>query len=298
MTSSETIVKISSDLLSVEISPVGAELMSITDQEGRTYLHDGASFWTGRAPLLFPIVGAIKDDRYEADGQTYTLPKHGFARKSKFTLLHHGAGSATLRLEQTAETLAQWPWHFRLDVTHALHGALLTTTVQVTNTDVNSMPVAFGFHPAFAWPLPGAGARDEQVIEFALEEPAPVTRIDIPSGLVAREMATPVKGRLLELDDSLFDEDALLFLEPKSRSLRFGPASGKGTSLLVHYDRLPHLGIWTKPGGAPFLCIEPWHGHASPMDFAGSLKEKPGSLELMPTETHVFEMSAELVWDQ
>lgn len=288
-----TSILIRSSALAAEIAPLGAELRSLTDAAGRDYLHDGASFWSGRAPLLFPIVGALRDNRHVVDGVSHELPKHGFARTSTFALVSSSADRAQFRLEDSERTLAQYPYRFRLDMTYAVDGATLSQTAEVTNTDSRPIPVAFGFHPAFRWPLPGGGARADHVIDFAEEEAGPLTRIDA-DGLVARELPSPVQGRRLALADALFDDDALIFLRPASRSLRFGAAGGGSPSLRIGFPDMPHLGIWTKPGGAPYLCIEPWQGYASPTGFAGPLTEKPGSLILAPGETKRFSMTVEL----
>ncbi len=286
-------ITIRSSALNVEIAPLGAELQSIRDAPGRDYLHDGASFWTGRAPLLFPIVGALKDDRHVVNGTAYALPRHGFARRSMFEVAAASPDRALFRLTDSEATRAAYPYKFQLDADFSLSGAKLTTAMTVTNTDAQPIPVAFGFHPGFAWPLPGAGAKLEQAIDFALDEPGPVTRVSA-GGLVARELPSPVKGRRLALTDGLFEEDVLIFLRLNSRSLRFGPAHGGSPSLKIEFESMPHLGIWTKPG-ASFLCVEPWQGYASPDDFSGPLSEKPGSLNLAPGEAAIFAMSVELV---
>ena len=272
---------------------MGAELQSIRDVAGRDYLHDGASFWPSRAPLLFPIVGALKDNTHVVDGAPYHLPKHGFARHSLFEEGDTSADRARFRLADSEATRAEYPYKFMLDAEYALTGAKLTTSVTVTNTDTKPIPVAFGFHPAFRWPLPGAGARLDQVVDFAVDEPGTLTRID-SDGLIARQLESPVKGRRLTLADELFEDDALIFLSLKSRSLRFGPANGSSPALKIDFENMPHLGIWTKPG-APYLCIEPWSGYASPAAFSGPLTEKPGSMNLMPGEARNFAMSVELV---
>ncbi len=163
----------------------------------------------------------------------------------------------------------------------------------VTNADTQAIPVAFGFHPAFLWPLPGAGSKLDQVIDFAVDEPGPLARLDA-NGLIADEIASPVKGSRLLLSDELFKDDALIFLRPNSRSLRFGPANGGSPALKVDFEGMPQLGIWTKPG-APYLCIEPWFGYSSPAEFSGPLSEKPGSINLAPGEAKTFAMSIELV---
>ena len=284
---------IHSPALTVEIAPMGAELQSIRDTAGRDYLHDGSSFWGNRAPLLFPIVGALRDNTHAVDGTAYHLPKHGFARRSLFEGVDASADRAQFRLTDSEATRAEYPYRFMLEAEHALAGAKLTTSVTVTNTDTKPIPVACGFHPAFRWPLPGAGAKLDQVIDFALDEPGPLTRIDA-DGLIARQLASPIRRRRLLLANELFEDDALIFLGLNSRSLRFGPANGGSPSLKVDFESMPHLGIWTKPG-APFLCIEPWAGYSSPAEFSGPLTEKRGSVHLAPGETKAFAMSVELI---
>jgi galactose mutarotase-like enzyme len=286
-------ITLHSPALSVEIAPMGAELQTIRDTAGRDYLHDGASFWASRAPLLFPIVGALKDNTHVVDGTAYHLPKHGFARHSLFEAVDTSADRARFRLTDSEATRAEYPYKFMLEAEYALTGAKLETSVNVTNTGTKPIPVAFGFHPAFRWPLPGAGAKLDQVVDFAVDEPSTLTRID-SDGLIARQVESPVKGRRLLLADELFEDDALIFLSLKSRSLRFGPANGSSPALKIDFDGMPHLGIWTKPG-APYLCIEPWSGYASPAAFSGPLTEKPGSMNLTAGEAINFSMSVQLV---
>jgi galactose mutarotase-like enzyme len=288
-----TNIAIRSSALSVEIAALGAELQSIRDNTGREYLHDGTSFWPGRAPLLFPIVGALKESRHVVDGAEYILPRHGFARRATFELAGSAPDSALFRLTDSEATRAEYPYGFQLDAAYVLAAAKLTTTVTVTNTDTRPIPVAFGFHPAFLWPLPAAGAKRDQAIDFALDEPGSLSQLG-EDGLIARELPSPVKGRRLALADELFEDDALIFLSLKSRSLRFGPASGGSPAIKIEYADMPQLGVWTKPG-APFLCIEPWSGYASPEYFSGPLTEKPGSVNLAPGEAKTFAMSIELV---
>ncbi len=288
-----TNITLHSPALSVEIAPMGAELQSIRDTAGRDFLHDGASFWASRAPLLFPIVGALKNNTHVVDGTAYYLPRHGFARQSLFDAVETSADRARFRLTDSEASRAEYPYKFMLEAEYALTGAQLAMSVTVTNTDTKPIPVAFGFHPAFKWPLPGAGAKLDQVVDFAVVEPGPLTRID-SDGLIACELESPVKGRLLTLADELFEDDALIFLSLKSRSLRFGPAKGGSPALEIDFEGMPYLGIWTKPG-APYLCIEPWSGYASPAAFSGPLTEKPGSVNLKPGEAKNFSMSVEVV---
>ena len=285
------LIRIGDDALSATISPVGAELQTLTTAAGQDLLWSGdARWWSGRAPILFPIVGALAGDRHPVGTEQFTLPKHGFARRARFTPVDTGPAAVTLRLEASDATLAVYPYRFRLDIRFAINDGALSTVAQVSNPDGQPIPVSFGYHPAFLWPVPGAGARQDQAVTFALDEPSPASRIT-PAGLLrGPEPVNRVVDRQLRLEDALFDEDALLYLAPRSRSVRFGAADGTGAALEVAFPDLPHLGIWTKPGGAPFLCIEPWSGYASPDGFTGPLMDKPGTQILAPGETRAYTM--------
>lgn len=284
-------VTIASSDLEAEIALLGAELVRLDTRSGDSLLWNGdPAFWAGRAPLLFPIVGTLAGGRFRHDGKDYALPRHGFARRSRFTVVDRCAGEVTLRLEASDETRAVWPFAFRLDVTHALDGARLTTTAAVTNLSDAAMPTSFGFHPAFRRPLPGAGAAADHVVRFEKAEPAPVRRLDADGLVDPAPHPTPVVGDRLAVDDALFVEDALIFDRLESRSLTFGTDTVR---LAVAFDGLPHLGLWSKPG-APFLCIEPWQGHSDPAGFSGPLADKPGTVAVPSGATHRFAMSVAL----
>ena len=145
---------------------------------------------------------------------------------------------------------------------------------------------SFGYHPALRWPLPYGAPRAAHRLRFAEPEPGPIHRIDGAGLLRPVDLPTPVAERTLLLRDALFEDDALIFLAPHSRSLVYG-APGAG-ALEIGWD-LPDLGIWTKPG-AGYVCIEPWSGYADPEGFAGELAEKPGILSLSPGGSHRFAM--------
>ncbi|NLH81499.1 MAG: aldose 1-epimerase family protein [Phyllobacteriaceae bacterium] len=280
--------------LSADVTRLGAELVRLDDAVGDPLLWNGdPAFWSGRAPLLFPIVGALAGGTFRHHGRTHALPRHGFARRSTFTLVDRGSAHVTLRLEASAATRQNWPFDFRLDVRHALVGPRLTTTATLTNLSDEPMPAAFGFHPAFRWPLAGAGPRSHHVVRFATAEPAPVRRLDADGLLTAQPRPTPVEGDLLPLSDDLFAEDALIFDQPVSRRLTYG---GGDVRLTIEFPDMPHLGLWSKPG-APFLCVEPWQGFADPAGFADEITAKPGMVILAPGATRRFEMSVTLEFE-
>ena len=281
-------VSISTSALSARISASGAELVRLQDGEGRDLLWDGdPAFWNGRSPLLFPIVGEAKGNRIKVAGASYEIGRHGFARTSRFALVASEAQRCLWRLDASEETRRQYPFTFRLDVTYRTQGGTLEMIAEVTNRGEVPMPTSFGFHPALRWPLPYGRPRAAHEIVFERDEPAPIRR-PIDGLLSTARYPTPVRDRRLILHDGLFDDGALVFDRLASRSLVYGEA------VHVTFPRMPHLGIWTKPG-AGYVCIEPWQGHASPEDFDGELADKPGMVAIMPGTTESFAMSIGLI---
>jgi galactose mutarotase-like enzyme len=246
------------------------------------------AFWTGHAPLLFPIVGALNGGAYRLGDQTFAMPKHGFARHSHFELLGQDDHEARFGLFDSEETRAAYPFAFALQMVFRLQGWTLAMEITVTNRGDMPMPFSCGLHPAFAWPLPGGATKDAHRITFAADEPQPIRRIDPPSGLVLPErQATPVEGKVLVPDATLFEPDALIWDSLASRSLTYG-APGSA-SLAIAFPDTPMLGIWQKPG-AHYLCIEPWQGIADPMGYAGDFRGKPGVIVLPPAEERSYRM--------
>lgn len=283
------LLTIGSGDLTARINPFGAELWSLTDALGREFMTDAdPAFWGGHAPLLFPIVGALNGDRYLLEGLEYALPKHGFARNSLFETIELDESRACFRLTDSEATRAVYPFAFALEVEFRLEGMTLHMTATVRNTGEAQLPFSFGYHPAFAWPLPGGSEKADHVIAFAEPEPQPIRRIDPPSGLLLSEVfESPVEGHHLELDAALFEPDAIIWDAPTSRSLTFGTPGG--SQLAIAFPDTPMLGIWQKPG-ARYLCIEPWQGHADPVGFAGEFRSKPGIVELEPGASRSFRM--------
>jgi galactose mutarotase-like enzyme len=285
-------VEIGNGILTAAIDPLGAELVSLRDADGRELMTDAdPAYWTGHAPILFPIVGRLAGDRYRLDGRDYPLPQHGFARRRSFALAEQGATHVRFRLEDDAQTREVYPFAFALDVTHALDGARITTTVAVTNRDTRDLPASIGFHHAFAWPLPYGRPRDAHRITFAAPEPA--TLASVEDGLIApTQRPSPLHDRVLPLSDDLFTEDALVWQQLESQSLRYD--AGEGPALEIGFPDTPMLGIWTKPGAA-FVCVEPWHGIADPVGFTGEIWDKPGMMRVAPGATCNVSMSVTLL---
>jgi galactose mutarotase-like enzyme len=282
-------ISLRNDALAVEIAPLGAELQSVRDAQGRDWLWSGdPAIWAGRSPLLFPVIGKHPDGQVLIDGARYPIKSHGVARTARFQTIAQDAISCTLRLTDDEETRAAYPFPFMLDMTYRLEGASLAMTARVANPGAAPMPFCFGYHPAFPWPLPESAGLHHRIHLGNGASPGH-QRLDA-DGLRAPELhpSAFVDG-VLTLDHQLFADDALIIPEGAGSRAWYG-ADGRPGIALAFAD-LPQLGIWTKPNG-PFICIEPWHGLTSPADPDEPLDRRAGAILLAPGEARSFTLRA------
>ena len=271
--------------ISATIVAQGAELVSLRNTEGFEFLWKAGPAWRRHSPVLFPIVGRLKGDQLRHRGQVYPLTQHGFARDKRFDWAERGPRSCTLVLTDDADSRARYPFAFRLDVTYTLERQQLGVAFGITNTGDEPLPASVGAHPAFNWPLLPDLPKEAYRLDFANAEPAPIRRLK-DGLLLATAQPTPVEGKVLALSERLFDDDAVILDQPASTSVRY--AADHGPAIEVSWHGFQELGIWSKPGGAPFLCIEPWHGIASPVDFDGEFMDKPGIMLIAPAQKRVL----------
>ncbi len=285
------LTRISNSELTVDVAALGAEMQSLSTRDGRNWLWSGdATFWTGRSPILFPMVGRAPMDVISVGEKRYQMGQHGFARRSAFTLVEEWREHCTYRLEASEATKAMFPFDFRLDVEHRLEGRAVIVTATVTNLDKTVMPYGVGFHPAFAWPLPGGEGQEHQV---TLDNGGEPSLFRLSGGLVNPEpIASPFKGGTLRLDHADFEKDAMLFPEGAGAGLTYG--SDSGPSVRMSWENLPNFALWTKPG-AGFICLEPWHGTAAEVGGSDELEKRPFTALLGPGAEAKYSFRAELV---
>lgn len=284
------LTRIANDQISVDVAALGAEMQSIQTRDGRHWLwHGDATYWTGRSPILFPIVGRAPNDSVSVDGQRFQMSQHGFARRSNFELVVEETDRCVYRLEASEASRAMYPFDFRLDVEHRVEGRAVVVSAEVSNKDQRAMPFGIGFHPAFAWPLPGAGERAHW-IDLDNGGAPPLHRLS--GGLVEPEaLPSPFSDGRLKLDHRLFEADAMVFPDGAGAGLRYGPETGPAVAFT--WENLPNFALWTKPG-AGFICLEPWHGTAAEVGGSDDLAERPFSELLGPGATGRYGFRAEL----
>ena len=284
------LTRIANDQITVDIAALGAEMQSIQTRDGRHWLwHGDATYWTGRSPILFPIVGKAPNDPVRVAGEHFQMSQHGFARRSNFALVVEESDRCVYRLNASEASRAMYPFDFELDVEHRVEGRAVVVSATVTNRDHRVMPFGIGFHPAFAWPLPGA---EGQAHRIDLDEGGAPGLHRLSGGLVVPEaLPSPFVDGVLTLDHSPFEKDAMLFPEGAGAGLRYGPQ--KGPSVHFTWENLPNFALWTKPG-AGFICLEPWHGTAAEVGGSDDLAERPYSELLGPGAVAQYSFKAEL----
>ncbi len=256
----------------------GAEPLSWRVAGRELIWHGDPAHWAGRAPILFPVVGASNEGHVRVDGRAYPMPQHGFARGSAFTLVGEGEDWAHFRLTDTPETHRHYPFEFQLDVTATLGAVTLTLDYLVFNPGTVPLPYALGFHPAFPWPFAAEGIEGHAVVFEHPEDPM-IPSI-LPTGVLdPNRRPVPLDGKKLPLAPELFAEGALLFLDARSREMRFTAPSGAAIGMEI--EDFPHLAVWTRPT-APFVSMEAWTGHADWSGFTGELSERNTTLLLSP----------------
>lgn len=268
-------IKISNGEITAVISTRGAELKSVV-KNGREFIWEGdPNVWAGQAPLLFPICGGLKDDKYVLGGNEYTLEKHGFARFKEFSVESREENKATFLLREDGETLKKFPFRFELRVTYTLNGGTVEVDYSVKNCDEKEMFFSIGAHEGYACP---EGIEEYSII-FEKEEELSCHPLN---GNLLEHSTYDVgrNSRELPLKYSFFAIDALTFLNLKSRkaTLRHNPT---GRTVDVEFNGFDYMFVWTKPNGK-YICIEPWCGIPDFVDSDFDITKKTGINSVKP----------------
>ncbi len=283
-----TLITLKNDLLTLTVSTLGAEPQSLrANRTGHEYLWQGdPCFWGRRAPVLFPIVGAVSGGRYRMDGREFAMGQHGFARDMEFTPIDCDADDEIwLELVSSAETCERWPRDFRLQIGYRLVQERVTVMWRVANTSATAdMPFQIGFHPGFNYPdfmaadtVHGYMMADRNSgLRREVLTPQGVTEGDEPLTLDADGM--------LPLDRQTFSRDAIILAGQNVH--RLSMLTKDRTPYLTMLFHTPVVGIWSPRPDAPFVCIEPWWGRADRIGYAGDFASREHIVTLAPGRTH------------
>ena len=275
------IVAIKNEHLAVQFSTKGAELQRIVGTDSNiNYMWNGdAKFWGKFSPVLFPIVGALKENTYIYKDKSYQLPRHGFARDMDFEHELVSTSEIIFKLKYTDETLKIYPLEFELVLRYRLQGASLQCTYQVLNPNNETMLFSIGGHPAFAAPLNGEGVYTDYYLQFNNDDE--LTFHLIEDNLISdKTVNVKLEDKKLPLKHELFYGDALVFKNLKSNHIRLLNIKNY-QGLDFHFGGFPFFGIWAAID-ADFVCLEPWCGVADGVNHNQNLEEKEGMETLAP----------------
>ncbi len=274
-------ITLENELIAATISPNGAELQSLkSKQTGIEYMWSGdAAYWGKCSPVLFPIVGTLKDDTYHYEGKAYKLPRHGFAREKLFAITPISETEALFTMESDESTLVVYPFAFVFKLRYKLNGTSLICTYEVENPDTKDLLFSVGAHPAFAVPNVKDSKYEDYFLQF--NTPEILKRHKLDAGLIGTETENIAmeNGRLL-LSHALFYEDAIVLKNLQSTSITIG-CNTHNHGLHFHFNHFPFFGIWAAKD-APFVCLEPWCGIADSTQHNQQLKDKEGIVRLAP----------------
>ena len=281
-------LKLKNGNMNAVVTDAGAELISLTDGNGMEYIWSGdAAYWAGRNPVLFPVVGGLLDGKIKCKGETYAMGRHGFARNRVFAVAESGEDFVEYRLVSDDATRAQFPYDFDFRVRHTLSENGFTTAFTIINSGDEVLPCCVGAHTAFRCPMKEGESFSDYEIYFPEEETCPTRLLNSAGNIRGEETLAMLEAtHVLPLDYAPFAElDTLIFDSLKSKSVTLRHKVG-GHGVTMEFADFPLMAFWTNGGKqAPYICIEPWMGHAAVVGESGNMEDKPYVMLLQPGES-------------
>lgn len=283
--------QLTSGRLTATVDSKGAELCSLKDDQEIEYLWQAdPSVWPRHAPVLFPIVGKLKNNTYTYGGKRYEMAQHGFARDMEFKLVDAGDAACVFELRSTPETLNSYPFEFILTIGYKLEGNRLSCSYAVNNPSQAPLLFSIGAHPGFNCRF---GDSEMPGSDQLLFERDVFLQTTLSDGLRSGKSNLHLKDQKLGLSAQLFANDALVFEDAQINRIKL-QAAGKGSCITMDCTGWPYFGIWNKKGNNTFVCLEPWQGVADEINTGGSLEKKQGIVRLAPNDRFDCSFSIEI----
>jgi galactose mutarotase-like enzyme len=278
---------ISNQTLSLSIQQKGVEISSLKSvKSGCEYIWDAdPTIWGSHAPVLFPIIGALKDGKCAIEGASYAIPKHGMIRHNEgLELISKNHDYLEFQLKHSASTLELYPYKFIFNIKYQLIDNQLIVSHLVQNVDTKTIYFALGGHPAFKCPFNEGESYSDYFIEFEKKELADRLLLNKDGLLTGERIPYLLETNKLSLHQGMFKDDALVFNSLNSREVSLKSRNSK-QSIKLRFNDFPFLGLWAKPN-ASFICIEPWQGLTDYQDSNGDFIKKEGLISLAVGENY------------
>lgn len=270
-------ITISNNTISATIKTFGAELVQLSKGTQNYIWNIDENYWNKTSPILFPIVGRLKNDTYNLNGKDFSLPRHGFARDYEFEVVQQTSESVSFLLSSSEKTLENYPFHFDFLYHYEIKDNGLEISFEIINKNNTEMPFSVGAHPAFLLENPIEAyqlqfEKDELLATYHLQN-------DLFNG---ESSVVESQSGSIKLHDALFENDALVFKNLESKTITL--CQNEKPVLKIYFKDFPYLGIWKKMN-APFICLEPWLGLADSHTHNGNIFEKEGISILQPNSS-------------
>ena len=284
-------------MLKIQTKKSGAELTSV-QYNGKEMLFQGAKvldsngniYWKRQAPILFPIVGQLKNSQTQIEGEIYEMSQHGFARDMDFEEISKTENKHHYMLKYNEETLKKYPYKFELHVIYEIIGDTLTVTYKVKNIDDKTIYFGLGGHPAFNCDY----SYGEYEIAFSENEDK-IEFLKLKNGLIDTEKAQNIlQDNKIYLKENTFDNDAVIMKNLKSNKVVLQNHETNQKILELDFTGFPYLALWSKKG-APFVCIEPWQNTADKIDSVQIYKDKENIIELLKDKEYKCEFKIKIL---
>lgn len=275
------------EFLKIDVASLGGALSSIQDKDGLEYLWQGdKQYWSGQAPVLFPICGSLRNNQAVIGGdRKTTMPRHGIVRKKEFALEKADDKEIVYSIEANEELLAQYPYDFKLSISYKLLDKSIVITYNVENRSEEAMPCFLGAHPAFNCPLTADTAYEDYYVEFEQEESCTSATPLPDSGLVDRKARLPflANSKRLPLDYKYFAVEAIVLDELKSRKVTL-KTDKHSKGIEMDFSDFKNLLLWSTANKGPFIALEPWSGLSTCTDESDVFEEK-ANVSLLPPQS-------------
>ena len=278
--------KIENEFLKVEINSMGAELWSVINKKDRTeHLWQGdKTVWPRRSPILFPYCGRLKGDKYKVDGKVYQGAIHGFARDYEHVISSRTSDSIVFVFNSNEQTLALYPFEFKLYTEYKLENNRLHYSFRVENCNDYEMLFNIGYHTGFLCPFDNSTPIENYSLVFEKKE-TPVEFMCNEEGLLRGEKKTSFEDKdIIHLINGIFENGSFALSNLKSSYVSI-VEKGTGRYVKVFFENVPYLVIWSPPGDIKFVCIEPWYGLPDFYNADGELANKVGIQKISPNST-------------